>query len=59
MKGEKAMTHVLSIRISEDDLADLGKIAQINGWSIQDTARKGLETLIRAYSGYLNSNKKD
>lgn len=50
MKGQEPLNHVLSVRVSEADMAKIESIAELNHESVQDTARKALEMLLMAYS---------
>lgn len=53
MKGDEARKHVLSVRVSEADMAAIKRVAEISHESVQDTARKALEMIIKAYSGMI------
>jgi hypothetical protein len=53
LKGDEARKHVLSVRVSEADMAAIKRVAEISHESVQDTARKALEMIIKAYSGMI------
>lgn len=60
MKTKKPIKeHVLSIRVNSETLEQLNAIAVLNNEKLPKTARRALEMLINAYSGYFKTLKDD